>query len=417
MEQQEFYHEDEIDILGGRCDNLPQATTYVNGEIEVMWYCDKAMDLLDDFGPYQEALENDHVLEITTKGEITLIEKETCHHRRTLLHRHKTPYEQPTCIGCQETIEQGQERIKCPKCKGTIHQKCGGLIYANKGGLCLYCNQHPIFEVPPQSQLQVLQREIDLLRRELNEQQEEEVTVITRREFNRRNNSPYVPQESAEPSRSPHREESEDLGPDQTPTPDLANDLAPGPNPEISSPGGYTARPAVRLNSLIRTRVTQTQNSLMDKIMRAVESAYSGNIHLTYPDGPRPSSGVAEILFQAQLNESRALDLMAKSLLMYRNVGDYLARRKGEYSATGLSERSAERKANKELFEEYETAERQLTDTQRGDILRKVKRCYLVFRSLPEGILLEVQDITPRMIRQLTQGECETLYNQINELF
>ena len=72
-------------------------TTEQNAEdphhnLETYWYHDKALDLMEDFGPYVEELENDEILEITTRGDVTLITNETGHlNRRTPLHRQKTP--------------------------------------------------------------------------------------------------------------------------------------------------------------------------------------------------------------------------------------------------------------------------------------------------------------------------------------
>ena len=69
-------------------------------------------------------------------------------------------------IACKDNITE--PTIQCPSCSRKVHQTCGGLIYANKG-MCLYCYDCKIFEIPFGSLLQTMQSEINILRNALQE--------------------------------------------------------------------------------------------------------------------------------------------------------------------------------------------------------------------------------------------------------
>jgi len=391
--------------LGGSCDMAIQTTEH-EPEPEVQgithtWYQDAAMDLLEDFGPYIPEFENDHILELTTHGEITLIDGETGHlNRRIPLYRRRSPYERPTCVGCTETIHQGQPRIRCPKCKNCIHQKCGGMIYANKGGYCLYCNNHPIFDVPRGARIQTLQREIDLLRRtiiqnnlnlpEEPEEAPEDVIVI-------RDPSP----EPSEPPRSIYL----------SPSPETPQDPR-SPQSQIGSDTESVTITSVTRHTDPVTRQSKREHKIYQAIITAIHDPESTDLAGTVPQ--EDEAGI--YWYYAKYHEGQGHKNIAQSLLNYMKLGKKLEDQKNELIQQGYSERGAEVSATRWAANAFQNAGNgEVTQYEQGETTFKARRAWELLQGISEEIITKLHKVTPWNVRKLKKEEAVSINQRVRQ--
>jgi hypothetical protein len=244
------------------------------------------------------------------------------------------------CIACKDNITEPS--IQCPSCSRKVHQACGGMIYANRG-MCLYCHDCEIFEIPPGSLLQTMQSEINILRNALQEH--------------------------------------------SVPDPVIGEFFAEGPE-------------GIRVYTRPRPHCHGPQVPI-PRAHRVFQKILHDILHNQPEDLDLPREPAGKAWFKAVYHEHQAKKCHARSLLHYRSLGQQLEWKEIELAESGA--KNSIRTAAHWAVQQYKcTTGRIVSEEHQRDVLTKARRAHRLLMDLTDCAILKITSVTPTDLRKLS---------------
>jgi len=98
---------------------------------------------------------------------------------------------------------------------------------------------------------------------------------------------------------------------------------------------------------------------------------------------------------------------MAHSILVYRDAGKEVWKKRELLKQEGLPDHVASEQVMDWLLNQYDDLGEPLTPTQRKMVRKKVHYCYQVFKTVSTEAILRLQHVSPNILRRLTKEEIQ----------